>query len=193
MRLAVLAARAAVAALYAFAALAALAAFATAPAVAQGRKRPKAAPAPAPASAKADVDSLNNFKFRNLGPAVAGGRVTAVVGIPGQPNIYYVGAGAGGVWKTTDGGNSWDPVFKDQPTASIGAIALAGALLMTLCGAQALDESKYPDFKGQWNRVGNPNWAPAGAPRPPLTPEYLAVYNANRADMAAGGPGNVPS
>jgi hypothetical protein len=77
--------------------------------------------------------------------------------------------------------------------ASIGAAALAGALLMTLSGAHALDESKYPDFKGQWNRVGNPNWAPAGAPRPPLTPEYQKIYEANRADMLNGGPGDVPS
>jgi len=77
--------------------------------------------------------------------------------------------------------------------SSIGALAIASALLMPLAGAKALDDSKYPDLKGQWVRVGNPNWAPAGAPRPPLTPEYLAVYNANRADMAAGGPGNVPS
>ena len=77
--------------------------------------------------------------------------------------------------------------------SSIGALAIALALLIPLAGAQALDDSKYPDMKGQWVRVGNPNWAPAGAPRPPLTPEYLAVYNANRADMAAGGPGNVPS
>src|SRR5881296_4273800 len=101
-----------------------------APAPGQGRKRPKQQPA-----AKAEVtaaptgavgaDSLNNVRFRNLGPAVAGGRVAAVVGIPGDPIVYYVGAAAGGVWKTTDGGDSWDAVFKDQPTASIGAIALA--------------------------------------------------------------------
>ena len=71
------------------------------------------------------ADSLNNVAFRNLGPSVGGGRVAAVVGVPGQPNIYYAGAGGGGVWKTTDGGDSWDAVFKDQPTASIGALALA--------------------------------------------------------------------
>jgi photosystem II stability/assembly factor-like uncharacterized protein len=69
--------------------------------------------------------SLNNLTFRRLGPAVAGGRVTAVVGVPGQPGVYYVGAAAGGVWKTSDGGNSWTAVFGDQPTASIGALALA--------------------------------------------------------------------
>ena len=101
------------------------------PASAQGRGRakqrpvPPAAPASSDATASQGADSLNNLKFRNLGPAVGGGRVTAAVGIPGDPNVYYIGAGGGGVWKTTDGGNSWDAVFKDQPTASIGAIALA--------------------------------------------------------------------
>src|SRR5437867_2993745 len=73
----------------------------------------------------------------------------------------------------------------------INAIAVAAALTMTLTGVSAFDESKYPDMKGQWNRVGIPNWTPAGAA--PLTPEYQAVYNANRADMANGGPGDVPS
>jgi len=75
--------------------------------------------------APAVVDSLNNLAFRNVGPAVAGGRVTAVVGVPGQPNLYYVGAAAGGVFKSVDGGDNWEAVFKDQPTASIGAVALA--------------------------------------------------------------------
>ena len=81
-------------------------------------------PAPA-AAAPLPADSLNNIKFRTLGPSVGGGRVTAVAGISGQPNVYYVGAAAGGVWKTTDGGNSWEAIFADQPTSSIGAIALA--------------------------------------------------------------------
>jgi photosystem II stability/assembly factor-like uncharacterized protein len=72
-----------------------------------------------------EKDVFANLKFRNLGPAVAGGRVTAVVGIPGDPNVYYVGAAAGGVFKTTDGGITWNPIFAKQSTASIGAIALA--------------------------------------------------------------------
>ena len=98
------------------------------PLTGQGRnKRPKnQPPAVAPAAAVPAVgDSLNNIKFRNLGPSVGGGRVAAVVGVPGDRNVYYVGAAAGGVWKTMDGGDSWDAVFKDQPTASIGAIGLA--------------------------------------------------------------------
>ena len=93
-----------------------------APAPAQGRGRVKP-PTDAPRALSAD--SLNNLKFRNLGPSVAGGRVAAVVGVPGDRNVYYVGAAAGGVWKTTDGGDSWEAVFKDQPTSSIGAVALA--------------------------------------------------------------------
>lgn len=77
------------------------------------------------AQAPADSDSIAGIRFRNIGPSVAGGRVSSVVGVPGQPNLYYVGAAAGGVWKTENGGNSWTPVFEKQPSASIGAVALA--------------------------------------------------------------------
>ncbi len=70
-------------------------------------------------------DVLQNIEFRNIGPAAAGGRVSAVVGIAGQPNIYYVGAAGGGVFKTIDGGISWKSVFDKEPCLSIGAIALA--------------------------------------------------------------------
>jgi photosystem II stability/assembly factor-like uncharacterized protein len=70
-------------------------------------------------------DVFANVKFRNLGPAVGGGRVAAVAGVPGNPNIYYVGAAGGGVWKTVDGGLSWKAIFEKEPTSSIGAVALA--------------------------------------------------------------------
>src|SRR5256886_452733 len=96
----------------------------TPPAAGQGRGRVKQKQ-PAEVSPVAGADSLNNLKFRNLGPSVAGGRVAAVVGVPGDRNLYYAGPAAGGVWKTIDGGDSWEAVFKEQPTASIGAIALA--------------------------------------------------------------------
>src|SRR5436309_1804644 len=74
---------------------------------------------------KAPADPLENLKFRNLGPAAGGGRVTAVRGVVGQPNVYYAGAAAGGVFRTNDGGLSWKPVFEKEAVASIGAIAVA--------------------------------------------------------------------
>ena len=70
-------------------------------------------------------DSAGAAIFRNIGPPVAGGRVSQVVGIAGNPDTCYVGAAAGGVWKTVDGGMTWKDVFARQPVASIGAIALA--------------------------------------------------------------------
>jgi len=77
------------------------------------------------AAASTTHDVFHNLKFRNLGPAIAGGRVTSTVGIPGNPNIYYVGAAGGGVFKTTDGGLHWKAIFKHAGSASIGSIALA--------------------------------------------------------------------
>jgi hypothetical protein len=75
----------------------------------------------------------------------------------------------------------------------IGAIALSAGLLATLTGAQAFDESKYPNWKGMWDRGGiPPRWVPAGQ-KPPLTPEYQALFDKNTADQKAGGHGMEPS
>ena len=62
--------------------------------------------------------------WRNIGP-FRGGRTKAAAGIPSKPGVFYVGAVNGGVWKTTDYGRTWVPIFDSQPTASIGAIAIA--------------------------------------------------------------------
>jgi photosystem II stability/assembly factor-like uncharacterized protein len=68
---------------------------------------------------------FSHMHFVDLGPANAGGRVSAVVGIPGNPNVYYVGGAGGGVWKTMDGGLHWKAIFQHEDSGSIGAIALA--------------------------------------------------------------------
>ena len=64
------------------------------------------------------------MKWRMIGP-YRGGRTKAAVGVPGRPGLFYIGATNGGIWKTTDYGHTWNPIFDDQPTGSIGAIAIA--------------------------------------------------------------------
>lgn len=71
-----------------------------------------------------DPKTYSAMRWRLIGP-FRGGRVIAVTGVTSQPNTYYFGAVAGGVWKTKDGGNSWDPISDKQTIASIGALAVS--------------------------------------------------------------------
>jgi photosystem II stability/assembly factor-like uncharacterized protein len=69
-------------------------------------------------------DLYSALKWRMIGPFRAG-KVNAVAGVPGNSSTYYFGADGGGIWKTTDVGNVWKPIFDQEPIASIGAMALA--------------------------------------------------------------------
>ena len=77
------------------------------------------------AGAEEIPDPLDGLELRNIGPYNMSGRVTDVEGVPGDPRMVYVGAAAGGVWKSTNGGLTFDPVFDDQDIASVGDLALA--------------------------------------------------------------------
>jgi photosystem II stability/assembly factor-like uncharacterized protein len=67
---------------------------------------------------------FNSMKWRCIGPH-RGGRTVGAVGVPQEPNVFYIGVNNGGVWKTTDYGRTWFPIFDDQPTGSIGDVVVA--------------------------------------------------------------------
>src|SRR6184192_3540306 len=81
-------------------------------------------PCAALAASQVDPQLFSGMKWRQVGP-FRGGRVVAVSGVPGDPATWYFGAVAGGVWKSTNAGSTWQPVFDEQKIASIGAIAVA--------------------------------------------------------------------
>src|SRR5438105_1542684 len=71
------------------------------------------------------TDKLKSLEFREIGPAVMGGRIDDFAVVEGNPNIVYVGTASGGVWKTTNNGTTWEPVFDKQGVSTIGDIAIA--------------------------------------------------------------------
>src|SRR5581483_2981252 len=73
---------------------------------------------------RVDPALYGGLRWRSIGPFRAG-RVNGVTGVPGQPSVFYFGSVGGGVWKTTNAGRTWFPIFDSQPIASIGAIAVA--------------------------------------------------------------------
>ncbi len=77
-----------------------------------------------PLAAQVDPSLLQGLKWRGIGP-YRGGRTRAVAGVPTQPGVFYIGVCNGGVWRTDDYGRTWTPIFDDQPTGSIGALAVA--------------------------------------------------------------------
>lgn len=87
-----------------------------------GKKSNKAAPA-VPAGPSADL--LKKLEFRNIGPAIMGGRVDDVAVVEGDPSTFYVATASGGILKTINGGTTFEPVFDDQAVSSIGDLALA--------------------------------------------------------------------
>ena len=86
-------------------------------------KSPTATPKPVPPGA-IDEKLFSGMQWRQVGP-FRGGRALAIEGVPGEPDTWYFGGVAGGVWKTIDGGQNWSPLFDKEDISSIGAIAVA--------------------------------------------------------------------
>jgi len=78
----------------------------------------------APALFAQDASLFERLEYRSIGPAAMGGRMTDIEGIPGNPWLVYAATASGGLWKTTNGGTTWAPIFDHASTISIGAIAV---------------------------------------------------------------------
>ena len=105
-----------------------------------------------------DPNLYNAMRWRLIGPYRAG-RITAVAGIPGNPAVYYIGTPGGGVWKTTDGGIVWKPIFDSEHVASIGALALAPSntnIIYAGTGEQTEGHGVYKsiDAGATWTSIG---------------------------------------
>ena len=107
---------------------------------------------------------MNGLKWRLIGP-FRGGRVVAVAGVPGDPATFYFGSVNGGIWKTTDAGVVWTPIFDGQPAASVGALAVAPSDPKTIyagTGESDIREDlstgngvyKSTDGGATWNHIG---------------------------------------
>lgn len=107
---------------------------------------------------------FSEMKWRMIGPFRAG-KVNSVAGVPGNAGFYYIGADGGGVWKTTDGGFTWKPIFDNESAPSIGALAVSasnpkiiyvGTGLNTIHGDETYGDGVYKSADGgeTWQRVG---------------------------------------
>lgn len=106
-----------------------------------------------------------NLEWRAVGPEFQGGRVESIASHPDEPFTIYLGVGSGNIWKTTNHGTTWNPIFEDQPTFAIGCVALApsnpdiiwvgtGEVLMARSSYAGLGIFKSEDAGKNWQRMG---------------------------------------
>src|SRR5581483_12483593 len=79
---------------------------------------------PSPSPTPSPGPAFGNMMWREIGPAAAGGRVASVAGSATDPKLYFLGRAGGGVWRSQNGGQTWDPVFDKQPVSAIGAVTI---------------------------------------------------------------------
>ncbi|MEI2721231.1 MAG: glycosyl hydrolase, partial [Gemmatimonadales bacterium] len=100
------------------------------------------APLSAQVSTPLDSTTLNAFRWREIGPANMQGRVTDVEGIPSPSRTFFVAAAAGGIWKTTNGGVTFRPLFTNERVVSMGDLAIAPSDTMQIWAGTGEDDSR---------------------------------------------------
>ncbi|HYL27845.1 MAG TPA: hypothetical protein VEW74_08415, partial [Candidatus Nitrosotalea sp.] len=86
--------------------------------------QPAATASPSPSPTPSPGPAFGNLRWRSIGPALTGGRVTSVAGSASDSKLYYVGSAGGGVWKSANSGQTWDPVFDKAGVGAIGAVTI---------------------------------------------------------------------
>src|SRR5437867_4035685 len=138
--------------------------FAAAQIAAAQMATPRPAAARLSAAPSAPGASLPDLRWRLLGP-LRSGWSTCATGVPGKPAVFYFGAADGGVWKTTDAGRTWNPIFDRQPASSIGALAVAPSNPDVLYAGTGQIETRYDVMNGNGvyrSADGGATWAAAG-------------------------------
>jgi photosystem II stability/assembly factor-like uncharacterized protein len=109
-------------------------------------------------------DQYNQLQYRHIGPD--GNRLIAVIGVPGDPSTALTGAASGGIWKTTDYGTNWKPVFESQSASSVSAMAVSHSApnemwagtgeTFLIRPAHAMGDGIYKstDYGDSWQKVG---------------------------------------
>jgi photosystem II stability/assembly factor-like uncharacterized protein len=129
-----------------------------------------------------DAKLFSSMKWRLIGP-FRGGRVTAVAGVPQARDTYYFGTPGGGVWKTTDGGQVWRPIFDSVPVPSIGALAVAPSdprIIYVGTGEQTRGRGVYRSSDA------GATWTPAGLADIPFLQEIIVDPRDPDVVVAAG-------
>src|SRR5258708_34797957 len=90
----------------------------------QSKKQSSQPASTQPSTGAIDEKLFGAMRWRQVGP-FRGGRVLAVTGVPGEPNVFYFGGASSGIWKSSDAGANWEPIFDKEGTASIGSIAVS--------------------------------------------------------------------
>ncbi len=118
-----------------------------------------------PAAADTVSDAFAALKFRSIGPAISGGRTTAVAGSDADPRVYYAGGAGGGVYRSADGGFSWHATFDREEVAAIGAIAVSAknANDVWVGTGEANPRNEVQEGAGVWHSVnGGTTWRHLG-------------------------------